>query len=59
MKTVAELSRELGIHRDTLRKAAIRQEFPSAKSGERAYIIDEDSEQFKMWLTSRKRKMVQ
>lgn len=59
MKTIPQLSKELGIHRDTLRKAAKRDEFPNAKSGERAYIVDEESEQFKSWLIGRKRKKVQ
>lgn len=56
MKTIPELSACLGIHRDTLRKAAIRGAFPNRKAGERTYLIDEESSEFKEWLQSRERK---
>lgn len=56
MKTIPELSVSLGLHRDTLRKAAIRGEFPARKAGERTYIIDDESPEFKEWLQSRERK---
>jgi hypothetical protein len=55
MKTIPELSEHYSIHRDTLRKAAIRQEFPARKSGERAYLIDDTTPAFQAWLVSRQR----
>lgn len=54
MKTIAELASEHGVHRTTLNKAAERGAIPFRKSGS-ILLIDDESEQFKQWLQSRKR----
>lgn len=55
MKTVSELAVECGVHRTTLNKAIERKAFPARQSG-KFWLIDEQSEAFKQWLASRKRK---
>jgi len=55
MKTVKELSVEHGIDRSTLLKAAKQGRIPARQSG-KTWIVDEESTDFKWWLTSRKRK---
>jgi len=55
MKTIKESSVELGIDRSTLLKAAQSTRIPGRKSGD-IWLIDTESEVFKQWLSSRKRK---
>jgi len=49
MKTIAEISKECGVHRTTLNKAIERKAFPARKSGS-ILLIDEESEEFRKWL---------
>jgi hypothetical protein len=58
MKTIAELASECGVHRTTLNKAVARLGIPHSKipvpyrkSGD-IILVDDESEQFKQWLTS-------
>lgn len=49
-KTIAELAGEHNVHRTTLNKAVERGAFPFRRSGN-IILIDEESEQFKEWLS--------
>lgn len=55
MKTIKELSVERSIDRSTLLKAAQRGAISARKSGD-TWLVDDESELFKQWLDSRKRK---
>ncbi len=53
MKTIAQLSSEYGVHRTTLNKAIRRGDIDAALYG-KTYLVDEDSEKFKVWLAGAK-----
>lgn len=55
MKTIKELSVKHGIDRSTLLKAAQQGRIPGRQSGA-TWIINDESDDFKKWLISRKRK---
>jgi len=56
MKTIKEISVERSLDRSTLLKAAQRGVFgESARQSGKTWLIDDTSEAFKTWLTSRKR----
>jgi hypothetical protein len=52
MKTIPQLSEELGIPQTTLRSARSRNVFPSQAAG-RDWLIDETSPEFAAWLEAR------
>lgn len=54
MKTIPQLSKELGVPQSTLRDARSRNAFPSQQVG-RDWLIDETSELFAAWLEARPR----
>lgn len=57
MKTIKELSVERSLDRSTLLKAAQQGRIPARQSG-RTWLIDDESDDFAAWLSSRKRKTV-
>lgn len=54
MKTIADLALECGVHRSTLNHAIGRSVFPAKKYGN-TILVDEESEQFKLWLSGTKK----